>query len=93
MAIIALLILTPLLGYLAPSRRLALAVLVVVWAVIFPFQTHDVLRADDGDLSDELGGTIAYFAVNYAALAVAVFMTNWLSRRRHADPPTPEAAR
>ena len=93
MAIIALLILTPLLGFLAPSRRLALAVLVVVWAVIFPFQTHDVLRADDGDLSDELGGTIAYFAVNYAALAVAVFTTNWLSRRRHGDDATVGAPR
>lgn len=93
MAIIALLILTPLLGFLAPSRRLALAVLVVVWAVIFPFQTHDVLRTDDGDLPDELGGTIAYFAVNYAALAVAVFMTNWLSRRRNSGHATTEAAR
>ncbi|MCU0310953.1 MAG: hypothetical protein MUE36_08420 [Acidimicrobiales bacterium] len=93
MAIIALLILTPLLGFLAPSRRLALAILVAVWAIIFPFQTDDVLRAADGDLPGELGGTIAYFAVNYAALAVAVLTTNWLSRRRHADHVTPETAR
>ena len=85
-AIIALLVLTPLLGYLAPSRGVALAGLVAVWAIIFPFQTHDVLRSTDGDLPDELGGTIAYFAVNYAVLMVAVFTTNWISRRRHRDP-------
>lgn len=93
MAIIALLVLTPLLGFLAPNRRFALAVLVGVWAIIFPFQTHDVLRATDGDLPDELLGTIAYFAVNYAAVAVAVFTTNWISGRRHSDTMTVEAAR
>jgi hypothetical protein len=92
-AIIALLVLTPLLGFLAPNRRLALAMLVAVWALIFPFQTHDVLRGTDGDLPDELAGTIAYFAVNYAAVAVAVFTTNWISGRRHGDTMTVEAAR
>jgi hypothetical protein len=93
MAIIALLVLTPLLGLLTPSRRVALAVLILVWAVIFPFQTHDVLRSTDGDLPAGLGGTIAYFAVNDAALAVAVYTTNWLSRRRHGDHGALEVAR
>ncbi len=72
---------------------MATTVLVAVWAIIFPSQTHDVLRAADGDMPDELGGTIAYFAVNYAALVVAVFTTNWISGRHHSDTMTVEAAR
>ena len=85
MAIIAVVVLTPLLGFFVPRRIVALAVLVGVWAIIFPFQSHDVLRGTGGDLPDELGGTVAYFAVNYAALGIAVFTTNWISRRRHGD--------
>lgn len=84
-------VLAPTLGWFISNRRHLYTALTAVWFLILPFQTDLVLLEEQVD--EALANTLAYFAVNYAILAVGLGITTLIHRRRHtADPHQADAA-
>lgn len=87
MNLIAMVVLAPTLGWLVPNRRHVCAALVAVWVLILPFQTHNVLLAEQVD--EPLANTVGYFAINYTILAAGVSIATLVHRRRQGATSRP----
>lgn len=91
MNLIACIILAPILGFTARSRRMALAIMVAVFALTLAPTAHMVLLQDQVE-QRSWANTMSFFAVNYVVLIVAAAGADWIWRRRHQTARTSVAA-
>ena len=64
------------LGYFCATRRRGLGLYLLVWAVIFPFQTIVVQRANPDDIN------VLYFVLNAVILGVGIALNRLGARLR-----------
>jgi hypothetical protein len=81
MELVAALLVAGPLGYFSPTRVMGLGLYLLVWAVIFPIQTTNVLEPQDTTLD-----TVLYFVFNAIILGLGVGLNTFGARRRARRP-------